>query len=60
MKKNPGRLYLRLVRRLFPEIMEVIDWVVSFLERGYYGWSKRDCYSADIYLARIIVEIVKW
>jgi len=60
VKKNPGRLYLRLVRRLFPEIMEVIDWVVSFLERGYYGWSKRDCYSADIYLARIIVEIVKW
>ena len=54
------RLYIGLARRLFPDIVSRIERMVDFFVRGWYGWCHYDCYSADIYLAHMMIDMIKW
>ena len=60
IKRTPARLYISLVKRLFPDIVDFIERAIGFIERGLYGWSKRDCWAADIYLVRMMIDMIKW
>lgn len=60
MKRTPLRLYVSLVRRLFPDFVEAIERVIYFIIRGFRGWCTRDCWAADIYLTRLMIDMIKW
>lgn len=60
IKRTPLRLYFRLVRRLFPGLVAGAERLIDFVSRGLYGWSVRDCWAADVYLAKLMINIIKW
>jgi len=54
------RRYLRITHRLFPNFVALIVVIIKFVQRGIYGWSSYDCWAADLYLARLMIEMIPW
>src|SRR4030067_146513 len=53
--------WIRLRRFIINQVyyLEWLDYIVGFINRGKRGWSRRDIWNLDLYLARIIADTVE-
>ncbi|MBF0501947.1 MAG: hypothetical protein HQM09_17545 [Candidatus Riflebacteria bacterium] len=58
-KPCPFRKLMKLTNRLF-HLRDFTDEVRYFVQRGFRGYSERDCWAIDDYLDKLIPELLRW